>query len=932
MHEIKQVVKACKIFGFDIQTLQRYVDDGAPLNNMMIQKGIDTLINNYGKALVSEFIKEAIRNQERGQWITYDVEHQTLFKGKRTERVSDDDDPETAWGHYYKFLSDAGFTNIEEVKASAINILEMMKQDTAMNSPVRGAVIGNVQSGKTANMEALISMAADNGWNFFVILTGLTTNLMEQTRDRMLGDLRRNVNDPQDPLIYNWEKIDPLVKAKDFLGTYDINFNSHNCYICHAQKNSTHLKNVIQGLDSIPQKEKIHLLVIDDESDQASVDSSKKGAIRRSTINQQIINLIYNKTSSSKTDAITENRRSFGSVNYVGYTATPYANLLNEPTGLYPEDFITGLTPSTLYMGLKEYYGDGEENGLGKYATIIDDNIGKIIKKNTETPIVLPESLKDSIAWFYCCTAVLKYRRYGKPVSMLINVDVKVKEHIRMNIAIREYILHNQNDLIDRCRKVYAEQTVCLSLERFRDILPEYGEGVDGLEIQDYPDYSEVEGLIKKLIGNGLTHIAIDENKKCVYSPDIIHDCVDNGSGESIPMEETGHGYTSRIIYPSKKDNADILIETPAFLVIGGQTLSRGLTIEGLVSTYFIRKTATADTCLQMARWFGFRRGYELLPRIWMDSVTYKAFSALAVINQALFQEIKKYNVDGVDPKDYYAKIRDVPAACMLKSLTSTNKSKASSKTYKNGGFRAKDKYPTKFFNNREKLEYNLKLTEKLIADYEGERSVSGSSIIFRKVPFDRVVRYLSNLKRPIEDSTVNSFDPFLDWLKGYDPETITDCNIILYGTESQSPHLVEPDRVFCGKYKINKVQRSRQIDNVGEDIIRFKTVRDKKSLLIDLDLEECKKILESEPGSFNELTKGDPTVRCQVRRSLKMDKTAALSITTIGVDNDPQNGYVYDIVAPSIFIPGDVESDFDFEKTPYVHMMETNDDSSTHS
>ena len=187
MHEIKQVVKACKIFGFDIQTLQRYVDDGAPLNNMMIQKGIDTLINNYGKALVSEFIKEAIRNQERGQWITYDVEHQTLFKGKRTERVSDDDDPETAWGHYYKFLSDAGFTNIEEVKASAINILEMMKQDTAMNSPVRGAVIGNVQSGKTANMEALISMAADNGWNFFVILTGLTTNLMEQTRDRMLG-------------------------------------------------------------------------------------------------------------------------------------------------------------------------------------------------------------------------------------------------------------------------------------------------------------------------------------------------------------------------------------------------------------------------------------------------------------------------------------------------------------------------------------------------------------------------------------------------------------------------------------------------------------------------------------------------------------------------------------------------------------------------
>ena len=579
-------------------------------------------------------------------------------------------------------------------------------------------------------------------------------------------------------------------------------------------------------------------------------------------------------------------------------------------------------------MGLKEYYGDGDEDGLGEYATIIDDNIGKIIEKKSEKPIVLPESLKDSIAWFYCCTAVMKYWKYGKPVSMLINVDVKIKEHIKMNIAVREYILHNQDNLAVRCKRVYVEQTARLTLERFKDILPEYGEGVEGLEICNYPDYSEIEELIERLIRNGLTHIAVDENKKYVYSPDTIHDCVDNGYGESIPIEETGRGYTSRIIYPNKKDDADILRETPAFLVIGGQTLSRGLTIEGLVSTYFIRKTATADTCLQMARWFGFRRGYELLPRIWIDSVTYKAFCALAVINQALFEEIKKYNLDSVNPKDYYAKIRDVPASCMLKSLTSNNKSKASSKTYKNGGFRAKDKYPTKFFNNKEILEYNIKLTEELIADSSNVES-SGRSIIFYKVPFDRVVKYLSNLKRPVEDYTINSFDPFLDWLKEYDPETVTDCNIILYGAESQSSDLVEPVRIFCGKYEINKVQRKR-IDIVKSNIIRFKTVRDKKSLLMDLNLTECKEILKSEPGSYNKLIQGDPCVRCKVRKSLKMNKTAVLSITTIGVDRE--NGYVYDIIAPSIFIPGDVESDFNFEKTPYVHMMETNDDSSTYT
>lgn len=933
MQEIKNILKSLENLGVSIVNVQNYVDKGIPMDVPFVQISLDNLVNKCGKVLVSEYIRESIRNREKGEIISYDVKHQTLFKGERTERVvCDDDDRESAWGHYCQFLLNSGFTNIDEIKTSAINILEMMKQDTLPGNPIRGAVIGNVQSGKTANMEALISLAADNGWNFFVILTGLTTNLMEQTRDRMLGDLRRDVNDPHDPLIYNWEKLDPLIKAKDFLQTYDINFNSNTCYICHAQKNIVHLNNVIQCLDRIPQKERIHLLVIDDESDQASVDSNKKDAIRRSTINQKIINLVYNYTHSTTKDAVKTCNHSFGSVNYLGYTATPYANLLNEPTGLYPENFITGLSPSSLYMGLKEYYGDGEDGGLREHATVIDDDIGKIIKRRSEKPIVLPESLKDSIAWFYCCVAILKLRKFGKPVSMLINVDVQVKEHVKMNNAVRQYILEEGDELRKRCKKVYSEQTARLTVEQFKDILPEYGDDVEGLVIRDYPDYSEIESRIESLINNGLTYIAIDENKQYVYSPDTIHDCVDNGSDESIPIEGAGKDYTNRIIYPNKKNNPVILKETPAFLVIGGQTLSRGLTIEGLVSTYFIRKTATADTCLQMARWFGFRNGYELLPRIWMDSITYRAFCALAVINEALFQEIKKYNLDGIDPKDYYAKIRDVPAACMLKSLTSSNKCKASSKTYKNSGFRAKDKYPTKFFNDVNKLQYNVQITEELLANYEGVPSETGSSIIFHDIPFKEIVEYLSKLKRPVEDSTINSFDPFMDWLKHYDPKTITNCNIILYGTEKQSSDLVEPVRTFCGKYRINKVQRSRQADNIEKDIIRFKTVRDKKSLLLDLDLKECEKMLENEPGSYKKLIKGDPTVRCQVRKNLEMGKTATLSITTIGIDNNPANGYVYDIIAPSIFVPGDVESEFDFNKTPYVHMMETGDDSPTHS
>lgn len=931
LHDIKEVITSIHKFGFEYSDFQQYVDSGVPLSESFVQKQIDNLIGKHGKGLVSEFLIQTIKVERKGQVATFEATSHTLFKGKRTERVCEDDNPETAWGHYRKFLEDSGFTNIDDIKASALNVLEMMNQHTDPDHPVRGAVIGNVQSGKTANMEALLSLAADNGWNFFVILTGLTTNLMDQTRDRMLGDLQRDKENPQDPLIYSWKKIDPLDKAKDFLTNYDIRFDSHELYIYHAQKNVAHLRNVIQCLDKIPQKDKVHLLVIDDESDQASVDSSKKEALNRSAINQYIINLVYNRKADSKEGNIKKCKNNFGSVNYVGYTATPYANLLNEPHGLYPEHFITGLTPPSQYFGLKQFYGDGVEEGLNKHVMIIDDSIGKIIKRRSNKPVVLPETLKDSIAWFYCCVGIQKLRKYGKPVSMLINVDVYVNQQIKVNTAVREYILNEKEDLEKRCKDVYLVETARLTHDQFLELLPDYGEDVEGLVINDYPEYSEIEPYVLSLIRNGLTHIAIDKNKNYVYSTDTIHDCVDNGSGKSIPLEETGKGYTSRIIYPNKKDNADVLKETPAFLVMGGQTLSRGLTIEGLVSTYFIRKTATADTCLQMARWFGFRRGYEMLPRVWMDTPTYDAFCNLAIINQALFREIEKYNMEGLDPKEYHAKIRDVPASCMLKSLTSANKSKASSKTYKNGGFRATDKYPTKFYNSVESLEKNFRLTEKLIEGYDGERSPTGSSMIFKGIPFDKVVKYLTDLDRPQEKATINSFDPFLDWLNRYDPETVDDCNVVIYGTESESSDLVDPVCMFAGKYRINKVQRSRKTESPGEEI-NFKTVRDKKSLLMDLDLDKCKELLESEPGAFEKLIKGDPVVRCQVRRSLNMSKTATLSITIIGVDRKPENGYVYDIIAPSIFIPGDIKSEYDFEKTPYVCMVEYSDDSSTHS
>ena len=272
LHELKSKFNSIiELTGASYDSMLNYVECREGIGEFFIENKIDELVKIYGKDAVTSYLNKSIRLAKEAVSASFEAHSQTLFTGDRKKRIIDDNYPESAWGHYYDFLTRSGFTNIFEIKASSLNILEMMRQDTPPDHPVRGAVIGNVQSGKTANMEALISLAADNGWNFFVILTGLTTNLMEQTRNRMLGDLRRDPSNPEDPLIYNWVLLDPLVKGKDFLKKYDINFGQHNLYMYHAQKNKIHLKNIIECLDKIPQKDKINLLVIDDESDQASV-------------------------------------------------------------------------------------------------------------------------------------------------------------------------------------------------------------------------------------------------------------------------------------------------------------------------------------------------------------------------------------------------------------------------------------------------------------------------------------------------------------------------------------------------------------------------------------------------------------------------------------------------------------------------------------
>lgn len=167
--------------------------------------------------------------------------------------------------------------------------------------------------------------------------------------------------------------------------------------------------------------------------------------------------------------------------------------------------------------------------------------------------------------------------------------------------------------------------------------------------------------------------------------------CVDNCKAN----KEAEEGNYSRIVYPTSEQLKE-LEKDPVFIVIGGNTLSRGLTIEGLVCSYFSRNSNQADTLMQMARWFGYRKGCELLQRIWMTTLVRKKFEALAKIDMDMKEEIERFMERGISPALFGPRIRNIPE---IKSFRITSKKKSQQAEYDDFDFSG-DTYETTDFEN----------------------------------------------------------------------------------------------------------------------------------------------------------------------------------------------------------------------------------------
>jgi hypothetical protein len=512
-------------------------------------------------------------------------------------------DSDRFWPPYRDSLAGKGWLEADtsSLDRASSRILQLMRPPGDDRIRTRGLVVGYIQSGKTASYAATIAKAADVGYRLVIVLAGATNVLRRQTQLRLQDDLVSHRRE-------QWVLL--TTESHDFSGGPNaasaLTDTTGQRALAVIKKHRGRIASAGEVVLS-----KCSILVIDDEADQASPNSAKD-AQRRTAINEALRTLL---SAGNK-------------VAYVGYTATPFANLLIDPSDaedLYPRDFIVDLPKPSSYFGPEKIFGraplsaaEAEDSfdGLDMIREVSPEDIDalRLLNENPESDVSLPTSLQRAVRYFLIATAE-RHRRgqQTKHSSMLIHTSQSIAAHRNMIGPVQRELDFIASRLDVRDPSLIESLEVLWNDERLR--VPDDAEGPS----------ADLSTLLPYLI-NVLTSARI-------------------------------------VVENSMSDNRlDYSIAGQVAVVVGGNVLSRGLTLEGLSVSYFVRTASAYDSLLQMGRWFGYRKGYEDLPRIWMTNELSDYFYDLGTVEAEIRREIARYEADpSITPLTAGVRIRTHP-------------------------------------------------------------------------------------------------------------------------------------------------------------------------------------------------------------------------------------------------------------------------------
>ena len=642
---------------------------------------------------------------------------------------------------------------------------------------VRGLVVGHVQSGKTANMTAVIAKAADAGYNCIVVLAGLTNALRYQTQSRLYNDLIQRH-------LHLWEVLTPPEPYADFVWQRPDGFPipGDTTRLLVIKKNRAPLKTLERVIRrTLPLvREKIRVLLIDDECDQASVNAAgEAGDI--TAINHWIRRILH----------------LLPAVSYVGYTATPFANVLidpyvrkNELDDLYPRDFITSLPAPPHYFGAAKLFGKPpadpanpapEEEGLDMIRHIPDEDEWKLqpASRNERDGFEpeMPQSLQTALLYFLATCAARRIRGYGSPhMTMLVHTSPFIALHRKVASLISRWLKDHRNDLVrpdsDLARKLGAIWE------------------------------SEQNRLPPEAMGAA----PIETNRIFPEIPAVLEDV-------EVVIENS-----------SSPERIDYSSEPRTYIVIGGTVLSRGLTLEGLAVSYFLRSANQYDTLLQMGRWFGYRPGYEDLPRIWTSEELKLKFRALAGIEEEVRAEIEQYRNLKLTPMDLAVRIRTIPGM----AVTAPNKMKAARVV--NISFWGTHRQTFRFEHRNQQIqENNWSAAAELVSRCERMRSGGAGtrSRVWRNVPQEDVLEFLRQYS-PHPTHADLAADVLARFVEETDDSRLESWSVAL--VEPQDGRLSEMELGEIGQ--VRTVRRSRLVGD--ESMADIKALMSRWDILLD--------------------------------------------------------------------------------------------------